>query len=272
MTRQSQVSDRYIKSVELLGSIDTAPMASRLGAIYALGEVARVSQTHHQPIMELLNGYVRERAGPAKNDPGRSQDTSLTERPQDLQAAITVMGRRNLANDTNSPLQFNFRDLNLSDLRFDDLHFEYADFRRASIRDSLMIKTFLCGANFDDSKMLGAQFEGADLRLTVLNNPFRIVQSRLNGAWIYVTDPRSILYLDGDLKGAALSDSPPDGRHGDLTGAHVFQSNTSNDAKKAWQDYVHHELLGDRGAFPDGCAKPGAAVERFLDRMPPDGK
>jgi uncharacterized protein YjbI with pentapeptide repeats len=73
----------------------------RLGGIYALERIARDSESDHWAVMEVLTAFVREQA-PATTLPpdstSREKETkaSLHERkpPPDIQAILTVIGRR----------------------------------------------------------------------------------------------------------------------------------------------------------------------------------
>ncbi|MFN8644626.1 MAG: pentapeptide repeat-containing protein [Candidatus Binatia bacterium] len=69
----------------------------RLGAIYALEQVATESRQQHQPAMEVLCAFLRERAA---WDPQRPAATRL---PTDVQAVLTVLGRRTAACEDGTP-------------------------------------------------------------------------------------------------------------------------------------------------------------------------
>ncbi|HKK28948.1 MAG TPA: pentapeptide repeat-containing protein, partial [Alphaproteobacteria bacterium] len=57
--RQRLTNDTYVKAIEQLAS-DSVEV--RIGAMYALEQIARENQRYHWPIMETLAAYVRERA------------------------------------------------------------------------------------------------------------------------------------------------------------------------------------------------------------------
>src|SRR5215467_9400652 len=97
LTEQGQVTDRYTKAVEQLGS---DKLDVRIGGIYALERIARDSATDHPVVMEVLTAFIREHSHdqwpppdhPASYPQGRST------RP-DVQAAVTVIGRRQAGRD-----------------------------------------------------------------------------------------------------------------------------------------------------------------------------
>ena len=90
------MTDRYTRAVEQLGS---GKLDVRVGGIYALERVARHSVRDHPMVMEVLAAFIREHSReqwPPSNPRGREQKHSM--RP-DLQAAITVVGRRDVKHD-----------------------------------------------------------------------------------------------------------------------------------------------------------------------------
>src|SRR5271165_3065503 len=57
LSREGQVTDRYTKAIEQLGS-DKPDV--RIGGIYALERVARDSARDHPTVMEVLTAFIRE--------------------------------------------------------------------------------------------------------------------------------------------------------------------------------------------------------------------
>ena len=57
LSREGQVTDRYAKAIEQLGS---DKLDVRIGGIYALERVARDSARDHPTVMEVLTAFVRE--------------------------------------------------------------------------------------------------------------------------------------------------------------------------------------------------------------------
>src|SRR5215471_816835 len=96
LTEQGQVTDRYTKAIDQLGS---GKLDVRIGGIYALERVARDSPRDHPTIMAVLAAFIREHSReqwpPA--EPG-AEPPERTTRP-DVQAAATVIGRRNTHHD-----------------------------------------------------------------------------------------------------------------------------------------------------------------------------
>src|SRR5580693_6476602 len=92
LSREGQVTDRYTKAIEQLGS---DKLDVRIGGIYALERIARDSARDHPTVMEVLTAFIREHSHeqwpPSDHPAGRGQERST--RP-DVQAALIVVGRR----------------------------------------------------------------------------------------------------------------------------------------------------------------------------------
>jgi hypothetical protein len=96
LTEQGQVTERYTKAIEQLGS---DKLDVRIGGIYALERVARDLARDHSTAMAVLTAFIREHSreqGPLSGPSGRDQARSA--RP-DVQAAVTVVGRRDPERD-----------------------------------------------------------------------------------------------------------------------------------------------------------------------------
>jgi hypothetical protein len=96
LTEQGQVTVRYTKAIEQLGS---DKLDVRLGGVYALERVARDSARDHPAVMEVLAAFIREHSYDQWPPPGARPDMPSRVTRPDLQAALTVIGRRNTAHD-----------------------------------------------------------------------------------------------------------------------------------------------------------------------------
>jgi hypothetical protein len=68
-----------------LGEPGSDKLVVRLGGLYALEGVMNTSEQYHQPVLEALCAFVRD---------GTKADTDQWPPATDIQAAITVIGRR----------------------------------------------------------------------------------------------------------------------------------------------------------------------------------
>lgn len=98
VARDQQLTELYSRAIEQLGNQEHLEV--RLGGIYALERIARESPKDHGPIMEVLTAFVRARA-PRREEVAEDElspdDPAMdlpNHPPADIQAALTVIGRR----------------------------------------------------------------------------------------------------------------------------------------------------------------------------------
>ena len=195
LSRDGQVTDRYAKAIEQLGS---EKLDVRIGGICALERVARDSARDHPAVMEMLAAFIREHSheqGPPPGPSGRARERSL--RP-DVQAALTVVGRRLTERDI-GPV-----DLARADLIGADL--SGARLSRADLTEAVLAHAVLARADLPAAKLVRADLTGADLG-----------GARLTGADLTRADLTGTDLTDVDLTGADLADA--DLTRAELTGA-----------------------------------------------------
>jgi hypothetical protein len=97
LAQQGQISDRYTRAIEQLGS---DKLELRLGGIFALERIARDSAADHASVVEVLSAFVREHIGSVSSLIERFEEGSLRGAPPrnpkptiDVRAALTVLGR-----------------------------------------------------------------------------------------------------------------------------------------------------------------------------------
>jgi Pentapeptide repeats (8 copies) len=162
LTEQGQVTDRYTRAIEQLGS---EKLDVRIGGIYALERIARDSARDHPTVMEVVSAFVREHSHEQwpPSDPGGPAQFRST-RP-DIQAAVTVIGRRDAKRDIRR-INLTRTDLTSADLTGVDLtganltrtDLTFADFTSADLTDA-----DLTSANLTSANLTGADLTGADL-------------------------------------------------------------------------------------------------------------
>lgn len=95
LTREGQVTERYVEAIKLLSSDN---LTQRLGGIYALERIMRDSEKDHQVIVEVLASFVRQHAPirqHARVPDGEPAAEPASRHPEEhVQAAVTVLGRR----------------------------------------------------------------------------------------------------------------------------------------------------------------------------------
>jgi uncharacterized protein YjbI with pentapeptide repeats len=251
--RERLLIERFMRAVDQLGH---PALDVRLGGIYSLERLAGESPEHHPPIIEILAAYVREHApwpargsGRAGNGarPGAGTASSTghggearSRPPTDVQAALTILGRRVLEQDTDAPLFLSYAGLAgatltgahleralLSGTSLDgaDLfkaHLNAADLEGASLRGAGLLlanlnDTVLWGANLEGARLYGANLEGAALKGANLKN------AGLTGANLKDTGLHGAVLTGADLTGANLEGAGLEGAN--LEGANLQGAN-----------------------------------------------
>lgn len=210
--QQGQITERFTKAVDQLGARDTA---IRLGGIYALERIARDSREDHGSIMEILTAYVRNNApreSSVSNSIDRSRNknfpksyTSNMKPREDIQACLTVIGRRELRADE-GPFDLQGTDLrganlvaaNLRRTNFSKADLSFIDSRRANLAQSTFSSTMLReavfrGANLKEAILAGAEIIRADLR-----------SANLQGAVLENIKADEVQFWGANLEGATL--------------------------------------------------------------------
>jgi hypothetical protein len=216
LTERGQVTDRYTKAIEQLGS---DKLDVRVGGIYALERIARESDADHPAVMEVLAAFIREQSRERWPPPGRQPGVPSGQVPQsgtrpDVQVAVTVIGRR---------LR---RDPEVIDLSGADLTGAYlscTNFTRALFNGARLSGANLIGANFAEANLSRADLSGAYLGEPGLSG------ADLSGAYLIEAD-----LTGADLISAVLAKA-------DLTGAYLADANFSS-ADLSGADFVGADL------------------------------
>jgi hypothetical protein len=141
-----QLTERFTRAIDQLGS---EKLDIRLGSIYAQERIARESQEDHGPIMEILTTYLREHSPWPPSRPGQyvqgaplADVPALATRAADMQAIVTIVGRRQREHDSGRSLILRSLDLRNADLT--GAHLERADLKEAHVDGAELMY-----ANFD---------------------------------------------------------------------------------------------------------------------------
>jgi hypothetical protein len=184
---QSQITDRFTKSVEQLGQPGQSKTEVRIGGIYALERIMRDSTDDQPAVAEVLSAFIRDHANLQTPDPpklvlSKGKDWAeyyVPDQSADIQAALSVLARRDLNADRPG-----FR-LDLHATRLRGTNLIGAHLRNANLQN----------IDWDMVKLPGADLSGADLRgakLTVAD----FTNANLAGA--NVTEAElNVLTLDG---------------------------------------------------------------------------
>jgi Pentapeptide repeats (8 copies) len=200
LTEQGQITERFTRAIEHLGATHddkSKNLELRLGGIYALERIARESEEDHWSIMEVLTAYVRQHtpwrpvevqqveedaaaakkpvefSRPVEFSWGDSEPSEVPDLAADIQAILTVIGRRaechrNVERGSNNLSNTDLRgaDLyaaNLLKVNFREANLAGAELSGAQLSSAFLRKANLSGADLGQANLTGAILSGANL-------------------------------------------------------------------------------------------------------------
>lgn len=202
VAREGQITERFTRAIDQLGAVDeadkTKKLEIRLGGIYALEQIAKDSETFYWPIIEILTAYVRENSKIPKDEDGNPDYDKANRVTADIQAILTVIGRR-----ARNSRKGEDRSLNLGRTNLCGAILEEAELQNALLDDANLANAFLSGANLQV-----AFIEYANLRGAILD------ETNLKYAILHGADLRGVIGLTQDQIDSAKGDETtklPDG-------------------------------------------------------------
>lgn len=178
ISKQGQITERFTRAIDQLGRKE---LEIRLGGIYALEKIASESEEYYSPVIEILTAYIRKNSGvnpqikekslicePASidfqvNENANREATNARKLPLDIQAILTVIGRRQKYFSNGESNRLNLREVCLIGANFKGFHLEGACFRGSDLHGATFTDAHLEGANFAGSNLEWAKFREAHL-------------------------------------------------------------------------------------------------------------
>ncbi|MEV4177007.1 pentapeptide repeat-containing protein [Nonomuraea sp. NPDC049709] len=218
---QGQITDRYTKAVEQLGS---TKMDVRLGGMYALERLAQDSPRDHQTVYDVLAAFVRE------HDPKPSvKHKDLPPAPTtDVHAALIIIGRRDANQDKAMP---NLNQIRIAGVNLVGHLLRDVDLRGANLDGAVLVKTNLTGANLDGADLANADLRGANLTdatMPVGLSGVNLAGMKLDGMNLHDAELVEADLTDATLRNADLTRTELTSatlRNADLTGADLTDAN-----------------------------------------------
>lgn len=225
LSEDKLIVERFMGAITQLGH---EKIETRTGAIYILERVAQDSPKEHWTIMEILTAFVRENAPiqieqesqtseylqsiyGRKYKPGsRNIQTRqsqvgevLPKIRRDIQAALTVIGRRNsLLEGENQKLDLRNTDIRRADLLGANL--ARVDLRGSNLCGANLRGCCLSQSNLDKAKLTGAILYAANLEKANLNCT-NLCWANMNQANLTGANLRAANLLGASLRAANLS-------------------------------------------------------------------
>ncbi|MGN9755435.1 pentapeptide repeat-containing protein [Streptomyces sp. SD31] len=217
LTRRGQVTERFTKALERLGSDE---IYVRIGGILALEQIVQDAPDQATDAAHVLGHFIRHRA-PAADPAAPTADEagSTVGKPQapdaDVQAALTALTRHESRTHVDPREILDLRGLCLAGARLNS----------ADLTDAVLNGTDLRGAEMNQAKLTGA----------------RLNEANLSGAWLNLANLSGSRLNGADLSGAGLNKADLSGAQldrADLTGAGL------NDADLSGAGLVNAKLAG----------------------------
>ena len=227
IAEDKQITDRFTSAVTNLSADDK--MAQRLGGIYALERIARDSPEDHWTVMEVLTAYVRDKRPLIDseevnaNHPEGPRFVGLVT-PTDIQAILTVIGRRDGEQDKGQKLDLHEVNLYKADLlgaKLGEATLSGADLRGANLDSVDLVEANLGGGNLRGANLVRANLVRADLRGAYMQGA-KLVGADLRGAYMQGANLWGVDLGGVDLGGGHLYQA--DLRKAKLGGATLYKA------------------------------------------------
>lgn len=163
LQRRGQVTERFTRAIDQLGRPGPENLDVRIGAVYALEQIAWESDDLHWPIMQVLTAYLRGHVHILKAEKARP-DVLGSRTEGDIQAIAFVLGRRRTSHDRPNWA------LDLRDLDLRNVVWFKAQLAEAFLNGTWMNGVDLSGANLCQAHLIGADLTNADLKGADLTN------------------------------------------------------------------------------------------------------
>jgi hypothetical protein len=202
LSREGQTTEQFSRAIEQLGH-DKAGV--RVGAIYALEQIANTSPNMRSAIHELLAAYIRAQSTWSHHDPitltAVEPDSATNDRPEplllkvrapDVQAAVTVLGRR---------MEVPGEIIELQNVDLRSAYLGGANLRRAIIGRAMLASADLEKADLTKAWLRRTNFRDADMKGAVLRRA--ILQDTI----LYGADLSGADLADADLRNAKFDNA-----------------------------------------------------------------
>jgi uncharacterized protein YjbI with pentapeptide repeats len=195
-TQEQLISERFSKAIEQLGN---EKIETRLGAIYALEKIAKDSPQDHWTIMEIFAAFIRENA-PIIEEEEKDFWEDLSKISTDIQAALTVIGRRNFQQDLQNQ-KLDLRDINISGADLTGANFSGVDLTSANLQGVMFYAANLQSADLTGANLYGAILYEANLQKAIFH------EAILQEAILRKANLQDAIFYEADLQGAMLYDA-----------------------------------------------------------------
>jgi uncharacterized protein YjbI with pentapeptide repeats len=273
-SRDLLISNQVSKGFEQLAG---EKMEMRLGGIYALEGVMNTSNQYHQPVLEALCAFVRESTTRQKGPVAILVDALFSapqdgaaasahnKPPNDIQAALTVIGRRK----QRDPGDVNLTGAVIPGTDLNGANLNGADLSRAELTDAKLTSAnlsdaYMSNVNLSEATLTEADLSGAHLYMANLSGGATLFGANLKGAEL-----SGAVLFRANLIRANLSDASL--HHADLSGAHLRDADLSRadltSANLSGTDLTQTQL--DKACGKPATLPPDLTLEKPCQPVPP---
>ena len=270
LAHAGQRSARIAQAMAQLG--DRERLSVRLGGIYTLEQLAHDSPTDHGPIMQVLMAYLRDIAPwPPKDMPLQTDETGrlqsvrvppLRSSATDMQAILTVLGRRTQAHEQGEPPPVDLSYTALAGVSLERAQLQGSMLRGIQLQKASLAGAHLENAHLEESDLTGAHLPGAYLQGAHLTG-MQALGANLRGAFLGGANLQGANLQGANLQGAHLPKASV--RGADLRGATLWDAELWGvDARGAdlrgVKDLAQHQAdvlcVDAHTRLPDGLTPP----------------
>ena len=214
VTQQSQITERFTRATEQLGS---DKLEIRIGGIAAFERLARDSDKDFGPVFVILETFIRENAPREKSDEEYPRTTLYSSRigepmPADIDAALGAL--MSLSRDPGNRRSLDLHGTNLEGGVFGiggklspaflfNTNLQYASLASVEFPKADFTDSNLRGAGLIDANLSGAYFESAQLNHATLED-VNLNGAYLRDAQLYEADLLRVDLSEADFQGAQL--------------------------------------------------------------------
>jgi uncharacterized protein YjbI with pentapeptide repeats len=234
LTRRGQVTDRFTKALERLGS---DRLYVRIGGVLALEQIVHDAPEQAADAARVLIHFLRDSAPRVISAPAAATGESsgveptpidpLPDEPAaDIQITLTALTRRESRSHVDPREPLDLHGLHLAGASLKEAELTNADLREvtltgadlsgatltgANLRDTTLTGVYLSGAILAGAKLSGAELTGADLSGATLTDAdlslATLTNTRLRRATLTNAYLRRATFNRADLSGAVLNDA-----------------------------------------------------------------
>ncbi|MFF7232466.1 pentapeptide repeat-containing protein [Streptomyces sioyaensis] len=211
LTHRGQITDRFTKALERLGSPE---IYVRIGGILALEQIVQdAPEQAATDAARVLGHFIRHRAPraapwPDTNTPGTGPGPGpLPEEPAaDVQAALTALTQTQSRTHVDPREPLNLHGLHLAGANLNQADLTQANLSGATLTGANLYEATLTGASLDEAMLLNASLyaatlTGADLYTATLTG------ADLRAATLTGADLRAATLIGANLRAATLTDA-----------------------------------------------------------------